>query len=367
MKKMFNCRESVLSELTNDEVWYRMVKDRNHIRIPGTNPIKSPDYNYIKDQPDNEWEILDRDGVYIHEHEKYVNNVLTAPEMQLLHPRDVFIYDNAGVSNKPKDKYGALVLTKDSMNPKYLTRKWQSRITQGETCSWKTVLEKFHKGKTPPSNALVIIDRYLFAFNPQSRTDYKNGIRNVYGLLNELLPDSFPGEYHVLLVFDDTAISNNASIEVISQELQNIMIQLRHNYAPTIELLTINSIVDRKAFSETHDRMIISNYYMLSCDHGFSAICPPRRHMTDIDYIGTGTSTWSQNIRFEGIYAGVDADDEDLDMTSLPIRTCDYAITFLREYLHKLQNGERTGYYYVVNGDMHVSINDFRNRLITSD
>ena len=366
MKKMFNCSESVLPELTNDEVWYRMVKDRNHIRIPGTNPIKSPGYNYIKDQPDNEWEILDRDGVNIHENEVYVNNALTNPQIQLSHPSDVF-FDNTGVTSSLINKYVTLVLTKDSMNPKYLTRHWTSVITQGKACTWKTVLNKFKNGKTPPSNALVIIDRYLFAYNPQSRTDYKNGIRNVYGILHELLPDSFSGEYHVLLVFDDTAISKGASIGLIANDLQNIKQKLNRVYNLTIEILTVNSNVDRKVFSQTHNRMIISNYYMISCDHGFSAICPPRGHVTDIDYIDTCTGAWTQTIRYDGIYASIDADAEDLDLRSLPIRTCDYAINFLREYLHKLQNGNLTGYFYVLNGNMNASINNFRNRLITTD
>lgn len=366
MSKMFNCSESTLLELTHDEVWYRMLKDRSHVRIPGTNPIKSPNYNYIKDQPDNEWEILDRDGVNIHENEVYVNDALTKPQMQLSHPSDVF-FDNTRVTSSLKGNYGTLVLTKGSMNAKYLTRNWMSTITEGQTHSWESVLTKFHQGKTPPSNALIIIDRYLFAYNPQSRTDYKNGIRNVYGILKELLPVSFSGEYHVLLVFDDTAISNGATIDLIAKGLQKIKKKLGRSYFLTIEILTVNSNVDRKVFSQTHNRMIISNYYMISCDHGFSAICPPREHMTEIYYIDSGTGAWTQTIRYDGIYASIDADAEDFDMRSLPIRTCDYAITFLREYIHKLQNGNLTGYFYVLNGNMNVSINNFLNRLITTD
>ena len=351
MSKMFNCQVSSLLELTHDEVWYGMLKDRNHVRIPGTNPIKSPDYKYIKDQPDNEWEILDRDGVNIHENEAYVNNALSSPQIQLSHPRDVFFYDNAGPSNGTQD-YGVLVLTEAKKNPKYLTRQWQSRITAGQPCSWKKVLEKFHKGKTPPSNALVIIDRYLFA------SDYSNGIRNVIAILDELLPDSILCEYHVLLVFDGSAISQGASIDLISNGFQQFVVNFSRNYNLTIELLTVSWSVDKKAFSETHDRRIVSNYYMISCDHGFSAIRIPNGQNNNI-----GTGVWSQTIRFEGIYAGIDADAEDLDLRSLPIRTCDYAITFLREYLLKLQNGI-TGYTYKCVGNPNATIVNFRNRLI---
>ena len=364
MKKMFNCHESVLVELIHDTAWYRMVKDMNHIRIPGSNPIKLS--GHIKDQPDNEWEILDRDGVNIHENEGYVKEALANPDKRLTHPCDVFFDDDPSVPAGVQDKFGTLVLTSASMSPKYLTRQWPKRITAGQNCSWKTILEKFHNEKTPTSNAIVIIDRYLFAYNSETRTDYKNGIRNVFGILNELLPASFSGEFQVLIVFDDTAISRGASIELITKGLQKIKKQLRRDYVPTIELLTVNRDIDIQAFSETHDRKIISNYYMISCDHGFSAVSPTEGHEDDIDYIGESKGVWSQTIRYEGIYAGIDGEVEDLDYSSLPIRTSDYSLSFLRKYLDNLKGG-RKGYSYICNGNANVPITDFRNRLITNE
>lgn len=362
---MFNCQESSLLELTHDEAWYRMLKDRNHVRIPGKNPIKLS--SYIKDQPDDEWEILDRDGVNIHEDEGFVKDAMANPDKRLAHPCDVFVYDGTDISLKPQDEYGTLVLsslTKDAKSHKYLTRQWSSLITEGQPCCWKDVLDKFHKGKTPPSNALIIIDRYLFAYNPESRTDYKNGIRNVFGIMDELLPEKFDGEYHVLIVFDDTAISNGATVSQISRGLQKIKMQLKRNYIPTIELLTVNKNVDSKMFSETHDRRIISNYYIISCSHGFSAIQPPAAHKDDINYIGYGSGAWSQKIRYEGIYAGIEGDADDLDYSSLPIRTCDYSLSFLRKYIGALKEGRR-GYSYICNGNDKTSICDFHNRLLT--
>lgn len=363
---MFNCQESSLLELTHDEAWYSMLKDRNHVRIPGKNPIKLS--GYVKDQPDDEWEILDRDGVNIHENEGFVRDAISMPDMRLSCPCDVFVYDSLESSVKPQDEYGTLVLdslTKDSKSHKYLTRQWKSQITASQLCCWKSVLEKFHKGKTPPSNALIIIDRYLFAYNPESRTDYKNGIRNVFGILNELLPQKFSGEYHVLIVFDDTAVSNGATVNQISRGLQKIKMQLKRNYILTIELLTVNKDVDSKTFSETHDRKIISNYFMISCDHGFSAILPSPARKEDVDYIGYGNGVWTQTIRYEGIYAGIDADAEDLDNSSLPLRRCDYTVTYLKDYLRKLKDG-RTGFKYVCNGNSNIPIQEFRNRLLVN-
>lgn len=367
MNKMFNCQESSLIELTHNEAWYRMLKDRNHVRIPGKNPIKLS--GYVKDQPDDEWEILDRDGVNIHEDECFVRDAMFKPDMRLTHPCDVFVYDGYGTSGKPQDEYGTFVLDGSTNDPKshlYLTRQWKSLITKGEKCCWKSVLDKFHKGKTPPSNALIIIDRYLFSYNPESQTDYKNGIRNVFGLLNELLPQTFSGEYHVLIVFDDTAISNGATINQISRGLQKIKMQLNRNFIPTIELLTVNKNVDVRMFSETHDRKIISNYYMITCTHGFSAVLPSAERRDDVDYIGYGNGAWSQTIMYEGVYAGINAEDEDLDVSALPIRTTEKTVSYLSDYLRKLKAG-RTGFNYVCNGNNKTPIQEFRNRLITDD
>lgn len=364
---MFNCQESSLIELTHSEAWYRILKDRNHVRIPGKNPINLS--GYIKDQPNDEWEILDRDGVNIHENEDYVRDAMFKPDMRLTHPCDFFVYNDYETSGKQQDDYGALVLDGSKTDPKShlcLTREWKSVIDKGEPCCWKSILDKFHKGKTPPSNALIIIDRYLFSYNGESHTDYKNGVRNVYGILNELLPDKFSGEYQVLIVFDDTTISNRATINQISKGIQKIKKLLNRNFTPTIELLTVNKDVDVNMFSETHDRKIISNYYMITCTHGFSAVLPSAERKDDVDYIGVGSGAWSQTIRYEGIYAGITAEDEDLDISSLPIRTTEKTVSHLSNYIKNLMQG-RTGFYYICNGNNKMPIQEFRNRLITGD
>lgn len=365
MNKMFNCQESSLIQLTHDEIWYEILKDRNHVRIPGKNPLKDNLADYVKDQPKNEWEVLDRDGVNIHEKDSFVRDVLNNPQTQLSHPCDIFFYEESDRTRIAAANYGTLVLTDIPKTSRYLVRNWPSpRITDKESCSWKTVLEKFHKGMTPPSNAIIIIDRYLFAYEGGAKTDYKNGIRNVFGILNELLPESFDGDYHVLLVFDDTTISKPATIDDVAKGLQKIKMKLGRPYVPTIELLTVNRDVDIETFSKTHDRRIISNYYTIRCNHGFSAIQPPDSRKNDIDYIGPGKGVWDEQIFwYEGIYAGIDADKDDLELSSLPIRSSEHTLTFLREYLQKLKNGRR-GYAYVCNGNRKIPVLSLRNRLI---
>ena len=167
-----------------------------------------------------------------------------------------------------------------------------------------------------------------------------------------------------MLVFDDTAISKPATIDDIAKGLQKIKMKLGRPYVPTIELLTVNKDVDRETFSKTHDRRIISNYYMIRCTHGFSAIQPPASRKNDIDYIGFGKGVWDEQVFwYEGIYAGIDANEYDLELSSLPIRSSEHTLTFLREYLKKLKDGLQ-GYAYVCNGNRKIPISSLRNRLI---
>lgn len=367
MEKMFNCSESMITDLVHNDTWYRILKDRNHVRIPGDNPIKIS--NYIKDQPENAWEILDRDGINVHDNERYVNDALYSPTQRTAHPFDVFFYDNSKELATQKEDFGALTLTKCEGNSNYLTRNWEAPIKMGESWSWNSILQCFHKGMTPPSSSLVIIDRYLFA--PNKATDYKNGIRNVYGILNELLPKSFSGEYHVLLVFDSTKLVNNRKdkkgidekIKLIAKGLQKIKTQMNRNYVPTIELLTINN-THNDYYSESHNRKIISNYFMISCGSGFSALRPPECHKDSIEYIGESEAIWTDLICYKGIYKGIDADPNDYNSNSLPTRLCDYDLDWLRKYIKTLRDNMNEN-VYICNGNLRSSITDFRNRLIT--
>lgn len=370
MEKMFNCSESMITDLVHNDTWYKILKDRNHVRIPGDNPIKIS--NYIKDQPENEWEILDRDGINIHDNERYVNDALYSPTQRTVHPFDVFFYDNSKELATQKEDFGALTLTKCEGNSNYLTRSWEQLITLRQSCSWNYILRRFHNGMTPPSSSLVIIDRYLFGTNKAAGTDYKNGIRNVYGILNELLPKSFSGEYHILLVFDSTTLVNNRKdkigiaekIKCIAKGLQKIKTQMNRNYVPTIELLTINNTHNNDYYSESHNRKIISNYFMISCGRGFSALRPPECNKDSIEYIGESEAIWKDRIYYDGIYNGIDADPIDYDSDSLPTRECDYDLDWLRKYIKTLRDNMDEN-AYICNGNLRSSITDFRNRLIT--
>lgn len=367
---MFNCNECALLDSVHDEAICRIIQHYNHVRIPGDNPIVLADY--VKDEPDNEWEILDRAGVNIYPNQSYVDEARNNPAVRADHPNDVFLFDSSQFDNPATNPYGVLAMSGNSIDKKYLIRSWGVRLSvekddRGKTklYSWKEILAPFHKVKTPPSNAMVIVDRYLFSHVKRVDVDYKNGIRNVFAILKELLPDTFKGEYQVLLVFDPTKISNKATIADVTKGLQNIKKLIRPGkYVPTIELLPISVDYDQEIYSETHDRRIISNYFSIDASHGFSAILPSKMRKDDITYIGYGEATYGQKITFNGHYHGIDKDEEDLNMDALPISFCDETLRYLKKYINR-KIGSTGNVEYICNGNWHSDISQLRNRLVT--
>ena len=134
--------------------------------------------------------------------------------------------------------------------------KEQEKLGRG----WDTVLDSVEK---LPSNALLLTDRYLFAFHYPNAGD---GIANIKAILTELLPRQFlGGNYHVMIVFDDMAKDEYYSFIEIARLLEEVKQQLNRDYPITMEELGITS--DCSIYNKLHDRMIISNYYLVEASH----------------------------------------------------------------------------------------------------
>ncbi len=359
MSRMVNCPNEVLVDMCHNGTWYEIIKQRNHVRIPRSRPLNLS--SYIKDQPDNEWEILDRDGVNIHENCALVDEVVKMPEKVLSHPNDIYCYQQ-GTSNLSNLNFGVLV-TSNNNDSKCLRREWTKDVIHGQNYSWKLFFERLHIGFVPPSNSLVIIDRYLFAYNSEFKTDYRNGIRNVYAILNEILPASFYDnsvDYQVLIVFDDTKVSRNITVKNIAERLNKAKSKLNRPYNITIEFLTITSEYSNDVYSETHDRIIISNYFMIHASHGFSAFQPEKGDDDKLIFGADSYASWSQRLEFESIYYGIDNEDQG---TELPIKLCERRLLILKEYVSRL-HGNHNGFHYLRNGNERVDISELKNRIL---
>lgn len=138
--------------------------------------------------------------------------------------------------------------------------KEQEKLGRG----WDTVLDSVER---LPSNALLLTDRYLFAFR---RPNAGDGIANIKDILSELLPKQFQGgNYHVTIIFDNMAKDENYSFDEISQLLEDLKQQLNCDYSITMEVIGITP--DCSIYNKLHNRMIISNYYLVEASHKLAA------------------------------------------------------------------------------------------------
>lgn len=129
---------------------------------------------------------------------------------------------------------------------------------------WDSVLDSI---ENLPSNALLLTDRYLFAFLKATAGD---GIANVRDIIDELLPRQFAGgDYHVTIIFNDESKHASYTFNEIATELNHVKQQLGRDYPIMMEVLGITP--DCSIYDKLHNRQIISNYYMVEADHKLAA------------------------------------------------------------------------------------------------
>jgi hypothetical protein len=163
--------------------------------------------------------------------------------------------------------YGVMCVSGDSPNISPLIdindihiAKEQEKLGRG----WDTVLKSV---ETLPSNALLLTDRYLFAFR---RPNAGDGIANIKDILSELLPKQFQGgNYHVTVIFDNMAKDENYSFMEIVNLLEDVKRQLNRDFPITMEVIGMTP--DCPIYNKLHNRMIISNYYLVEVSHKLAA------------------------------------------------------------------------------------------------
>lgn len=120
-------------------------------------------------------------------------------------------------------------------------------IKKGEQDSWHNRLECAKvKG-----NAMVIIDPYIIA----ETTTYE---KNLYDILDTLLPEEVAMRYDLTIITHDAKEKWQDRYDKIDSHIKEKKPKLKYNF-------NILNDVDKKF----HDRVILTNYYMIMCGAGF--------------------------------------------------------------------------------------------------
>lgn len=269
------------------------------------------------------------------------------PENVLKNPSALYIFDIPETEALAiQRKYGVMCVSANSPNIDPLIdvndihiAKEQEKMGKG----WDTVLDSVEK---LPSNALLLTDRYLFAFK---RPNAGDGIVNIKDILVELLPKQFlGGNYHVTIVFDNMAKDENYSFDEITRLLEEVKLQLNHDYPITMEVIGITP--DCSIYNKLHNRMIISNYYLVEASHKLAAFNKDK---------GTARQMLIPMALFT---------ESSLNGNSTPpLDAIEHTLSTLRKFsksLTYLPESSHSTYLYAVNGKRMDKCLSIRNRLI---
>ena len=194
-----------------------------------------------------------------------------------------------------------------------------------------------------PSNALILRDRYLFKYKGKKEGD---GITNVRGILDELLPKQFEGgDYHITVVF--SLEDNSYTFNEVAVELNALVHQLRSGYGIMIEVFGVydNSYI----YYESHDRQIVSNYYFVEASHKLAAF-----KNNDIGIVDQSITPWALFTK-----NSLDSD------SSAPLEAIEQTIADFRHFYADLASETNRGtYLYALNGKRMKRCTGVKNRLL---
>lgn len=267
------------------------------------------------------------------------------PENVLKNPSALYILDiPAADALAIQRMYGVMCLSSSApditslidVNDEHTTGK-KEPLDKG----WDSVLDSV---EYLPSNALILIDRYLFknieAYNG-------NGFDNVSSILKELLPQELGTTYHITIVFERKEIDPLYSFDTIAKRLYENVEEMGHSYPITMEVLGV--VEPLRLYYSTHNRRIVSNYFVVKMDHKLAAFNKN---------IGTTDQTIIPQVLF--------TEDSINHHSSPPLKSMQQITTALRDFSQSLMKPSMKHelYSYAVNGRSLDRCIAIRNRLI---
>jgi hypothetical protein len=315
--------------------WCRIFKNQGSIRIPTEIPFDLD--NYVCDQPNSIWELIDRDGIRIYSSDCFLDQLQKDTSSLLAHPKDIFLVDRSSKSRTTKSNYGVILMTDKSAKSEVLKLGWEEPLKINQPYSWHSFFTDAGRDMSKiPSNSLIIIDRYLFA-------NFDQGLDNICEILDEILPKTFSGDYHILIISDpaefkryndSTGAMTVLKTEAAATELYDALSNIRDQYPLEIELLALSAFKGKRqsssdkthfnVYSDSHNRRIISNTFVIRAEHKLSAIK---------EFGGRLQSNASQTIWFDANFAGVDKKYQNIH--SLPIKVAENIIDTLSNIVDK--------------------------------
>ncbi len=270
MKRAVNCNKDALELAYGydvEEKWKPIIQRSKTVRIPESKEIPTEDE---LTELSSVWAIMERDQIVIKDNSPVIDQVKTSPRFASNFPCDIFILDsNKEEAEHVADKAGVAMFASIDEKPECLRKRDVGNVipTGEDKCdSWEQFFIKISAMPVVPSSALIIIDRYFF-LKGISKPDYQDGYYNLEHILGSVLPKDLAYPYHVLLVVQQPP--SDYDTEIMYKEFDGIRSRLGRPYTIIFELAAIDR--NSPVFDNTHDRKIISNYFIGDAGHSFKA------------------------------------------------------------------------------------------------
>ena len=341
------CLEEMLKDRSQQNSWFLLLSKQNII--------------YLDKNIYDEWEYGDTLFTFSEsyqidfQHSTINYNTLAkeSPESLLTEPQGAFLLDiDKETAKTIQEKYGLICQSTEDLNDCLLSSN-ECKFTLFKNMnnhSWK---ELFEKGSKVPSNALIIVDRYIFGWENKLKSGCVDGVENIKQIMKAVLPTTLSCDYHVLILFDSSSSSDrDFELKKVAQQLEKYKTQvLKRSYNIIIELFSVTYKCAN--YDDTHNRKIISNYFIGSAEHLLKA------------FKNNGDAICSQDIRIEFAYShGL------IDYSDSAISSINHLLKQFHEMhdkgINEYDNATENASEYVVMCGTNTSstVHDIKNRLI---
>lgn len=311
----FYTTEDKLTELCLEGgTWYDIIRNQRTIYV-------------CNDSDEEEWDIsneillnLYRGGVEIEVDNEVAEDIKkdTKNVQELVNPAYILDYSEQEATEISR-KYGVIFLpTQNTPEPAIAETGWTLDTSDdSKEQSW----DFFLSGIKTKYNSLVIIDRYFFSSEyGESLEDSKFNLRSI---LNILLPKEQMHKFTVSIIFDITKADKE--MQELATEVNKIKKTLVGHTSFDMELISIDS--NCYNYDKTHDRFIVSNYFVIDAAHKIKAFRTDKTVLTE------------QNIHFKYLYSeGIRENDKsskpEVSQDRILKAVCDAMHTSKREMLH---------------------------------
>ncbi|MCR4964896.1 MAG: hypothetical protein K6A41_04495 [Bacteroidales bacterium] len=278
------CLEEMPKEEKERNVWFTLLSKQTVLFLDKNIYEELEDYN------DPLFTFSESYDINLTVSKKDFNNIINDDtEFLLSEPQGVFLLDiDKQQAQAIQEKYGILCQSTDNLRECDISGEEHkiALFKDNYEYSWKDL---FNNGLKVPSNSLIIVDRYIFGWEGKYKSGYTDGIENIKQILRCILPKSLSCDYHVLVLFDENASTdrNYKRENVVRQLDEFIKLELRKPYNIIIELFSVSGSCFN--YDATHDRRIISNYFIITVDHLIKAFkndgCPICNQDLRIEYV----------------------------------------------------------------------------------